>query len=164
MKKVFVIIVIGIIAVPTVTLGAIWITKDIPIVSKYIVAPLAKASRSVGLPVVIMPSDQYFKKEAKEVYDQAVEHHNRMVEHFGDEDCPVSEQMEKSHQAEGVSIYQNCVAGVQYVDLIVKPYEQFEKEWVAYSKTEYKNRKVPTQEEINNYNANTVEMSNKMEP
>lgn len=163
MKKLLIKIVIGIVAVPTVTLGALFVTRDIPVVSKYVVKPLAQFSNKVGIPVIIVPSDNYFKQEAREVYDQAVEHHNKMVEYFGNDDAPISEQMAKSHQTEGVTIYQNCVAGVQYADLIVKPYEQFEQEWVEYSKQEYKNRKAPTQEEINNYNSNIDKINAEME-
>ena len=161
MKKILLKIIIGIIAVPTIIIGGLYLTRGIPSVSKYVVAPLAKLSQSIGVPVIVMPSDNYFKQEAREVYDQAVQNYNNRVLDLKDE--PISEQMAKSHQTEGVTIYQNCFAGVKYGDLIIKPYEQFEKEWVEYSKEEYKNRKVPTQEEIDNYNANIQDANKEME-
>ncbi len=161
MKKILLKIIIGIIAVPTIIIGGLYLTRGIPAVSKYVVAPLAKLSQSIGVPVIVMPSDNYFKQEAREVYDQAVQNYNNRVLDLKDE--PISEQMAKSHQTEGVTIYQNCFAGVKYGDLIIKPYEQFEKEWVEYSKEEYKNRKVPTQEEIDNYNANIQDANKEME-
>ena len=161
MKKILLKIIIGIIAVPTIIIGGLYLTRGIPAVSKYVVAPLAKFSQSIGVPVIVMPSDNYFKQEAREVYDQAVQNYNNRVLDLKDE--PISEQMAKSHQTEGVTIYQNCFAGVKYGDLIIKPYEQFEKEWVEYSKEEYKNRKVPTQEEIDNYNANIQDANKEME-
>ncbi|MCI8470667.1 MAG: hypothetical protein HFJ35_04175 [Clostridia bacterium] len=160
MKKILLKIIIGIIAVPTIIIGGLYLTRGIPAVSKYVVAPLAKLSQSIGVPVIVMPSDNYFKQEAREVYDQAVQNYNNRVLDLKDE--PISEQMAKSHQTEGVTIYQNCFAGVKYGDLIIKPYEQFEKEWVEYSKEEYKNRKVPTQEEIDNYNANIQDANKEM--
>ncbi len=161
MKKILLKIIIGIIAVPTIIIGGLYLTRGIPAVSKYVVAPLAKLSQSIGVPVIVMPSDNYFKQEAREVYDQAVQNYNNRVLDLKDEQ--ISEQMAKSHQTEGVTIYQNCFAGVKYGDLIIKPYEQFEKEWVEYSKEEYKNRKVPTQEEIDNYNANIQDANKEME-
>lgn len=161
MKKVLIKLAIGIVAVPTVTLGALFITRDIPVVSKYVVAPLAQLSQSIGMPVIITPSDNYLKQYAREVYDHAVEQYNKRVLEMGDD--PISEGMAKSHQTEGVTIYQNCFAGVKYGDLIIKPYEQFEKEWVEYCKEQYKNKKKPTQEEINNYNANTNKINAEME-
>lgn len=160
MKKIWIKLVIGIVAVPTVTLGTLFVTKDIPVVSKYVVSPLARASKEMGLPVIIMPGDNYFKQEAREVYDQAVYQYNRIQDK---EMLVISEETAKRYHSEGVSLYQNYNAGVNYTQLIIKPYEQFEKEWVEYSKQEYKNRKVPTQEEINNYNANINKINAEME-
>lgn len=161
MKKLLLKVVIGIVAVPTITFGALFVTKEIPVVSKYVVAPLAQVSKKMGLPVIVMPSDNYFKQDAREIYDRAVSQYNGRVGEMGD--YSIDEQMAKAQQTEGVSIYQNCFAGVKYGDLIIKPYEQFEKEWVEYSKEEYKNRKVPTQEEIDNYNANMHDANKEIE-
>ena len=55
MKKILLKVVIGVIAIPTVTLGALFVTRNIPVVNEKIVTPLAKAVNSIGLPVLVKP-------------------------------------------------------------------------------------------------------------
>lgn len=161
MKKILLKIIIGIVAVPTIAIGTLYLTRDISVVSEYIVKPMAQLSQNLGIPVLIIPSDNYFKKEAREVYDRTVEHHNDNVQRVGD--IVLDETASKAHYSEGVSIYQNYNAGVKYADLIVKPYEQFEKEWVEYSKEFYKNSKKPSKQDIENYNNNINDAKSNLE-
>lgn len=160
MKRLLLKVIIGIIAVPTVVLGAVVVTKDIPVVSKYVVAPMAKLSQNMGLPVIVIPSDNYFKEEAREVYDEAVRRYNMWEDK---ENMIIGETQATNHNADGVSIYQNYNVGVSYAELQIKPYEQFEKEWIEYSKEFYKNSKKPTQKEIDNYNSNIKDINAEME-
>ena len=94
MKKLLLKVVIGIVAVPTITFGALFVTKEIPVVSKYVVAPLAQVSKKMGLPVIVMPSDNYFKQDAREIYDRAVSQYNGRVGEMGD--YSIDEQMAKA--------------------------------------------------------------------
>lgn len=55
MRKILLKVVIGVIAIPTVTLGALFVTRNIPVVNEKIVTPLAKAVNSIGLPVLVKP-------------------------------------------------------------------------------------------------------------
>lgn len=55
MKKKILKIAIGIVAVPTVALGTLYATRNIPIVSEKVVMPLAQVSESIGLPVLVRP-------------------------------------------------------------------------------------------------------------
>lgn len=161
MKKILLRIFIGIIAVPTVVLGTLYVTRGIPVVSKYVVMPLAKFSQNLGIPVVIMPSDNYFKEEAKERYEAAVNFYNKISDK---EELVINEEQAKGYNSEGISIYQNYNAGVSYAELQIKPYEQFEKEWVEYSKEFYKNNYTNiTKEDINKAQEEVNNASEKME-
>ena len=141
-------IIIGIVAIPTVALGTIYLTRDIPVISKYVVVPLAKFSQNTGLPVIIMPGDNYFKEEAKERYNAGIAMYNRISDK---ETLIINEERAKQYNSEGISLYQNYNAGVSYADLKIKPYEQFEQEWVEYSKEFYKNNYANvTKEDIQN--------------
>lgn len=55
MKNKILKIAIGIVAVPTVALGTLYTTREIPIVSEKVVMPLAQVSESIGLPVLVRP-------------------------------------------------------------------------------------------------------------
>ncbi|MCR5146712.1 MAG: hypothetical protein K6B70_05155 [Clostridia bacterium] len=55
MKKVVLKVIIGIVAVPTVALGTLYVTRNIPVVNEKIVAPLANVANSIGLPVLVKP-------------------------------------------------------------------------------------------------------------
>ena len=160
MKKKILKIAIGIVAVPTVAFGTLYVAKEIPVVSKYVVQPMAQFSQSVGIPVIIMPSDNYFKQEATEVYEEAIRRYNSYTDK---ETMVITEMHVKNHNSDGVSVYQNYNAGVTYAELKIKPYEQFEKEWVEYSKDFYKNSKKPTQNDIDNYNNNTNKFNSELE-
>lgn len=160
MRKLLLKVVIGILAVPIVVFGGLYVTRGIPAVSKYVVAPMARLSQSIGMPVIVMPSDNYFKQEAKEVYEVAVARYNS----FTDKGTMIiGEQQAQNHNAEGVSVYQNYNPGVSYAELIIKPYEEFEKEWVEYSKEFYKTIKRPTKQDIEEYNKNVNQMNEQFE-
>ncbi len=161
MKKLLIKIAIGIVAVPTVVLGTLYVTREIPFVSQYVVKPMAQLSQSLGIPVIIMPGDNYFKEEAKERYEAAVNLYNRISDK---EELVINEEQAKGYNSEGVSIYQNYNAGVSYAELQIKPYEQFEKEWVEYSKEFYKNNYANiTKEDINKAQEEVNNASEKME-
>lgn len=55
MKKILLKVVIGVIAIPTVTLGALFVTRNIPVVNEKVIEPLAQVTKNLGLPVIVKP-------------------------------------------------------------------------------------------------------------
>lgn len=52
MKKIILKVIIGIVAVPTVAIGGLYIAREIPVVNEKVVMPLAKITSNIGIPIV----------------------------------------------------------------------------------------------------------------
>ena len=142
MKKLILKIVIGIVAVPTVVLGGLYITRGIPAVSEKVIIPLAKVSENLGIPVIVKPkySDEMIRNHI------SVLKRHYYVDKFS---CPgdypnsqidtISQWLEKIGCVNAEGDYQNVKSvnsqegfGTEYVVLLYSSSEGYNLTWREY--------------------------------